>query len=139
MIVLALAGPWLALGFLLVMEQLERWLDDSVWGTSRVPRGPSCRWRERWTPSGPGRGTRRLGGCSSQQVLVSQGSRSRQPVRVRISAPLSVTRMVCSNCADRLPSAVTTVQPSSHISHSWVPRLSMGSMVNVMPGSITVE
>jgi hypothetical protein len=31
-IVLALAGPWLALGFLLVMEQLERWLDDSVWG-----------------------------------------------------------------------------------------------------------
>ena len=32
MIVLALAGPWLALGFLLVMQQLERWLDDSLWG-----------------------------------------------------------------------------------------------------------
>ena len=30
MIVLALAGPWLALGFLLVMQQLERWLDDSL-------------------------------------------------------------------------------------------------------------
>ena len=31
MIVVALAGPWLALGFLLLMQQLERWLDDSLW------------------------------------------------------------------------------------------------------------
>ena len=32
---------------------------------------------------------------------------------VRISGPLSVTATVCSKCADRAPSAVTTVQPSS--------------------------
>ena len=30
MILLALAGPWLALGFLLLMQQLERWLDKSL-------------------------------------------------------------------------------------------------------------
>ena len=53
---------------------------------------------------------------------------------VRISAPESVTRMVCSNCAERRRSLVTTVHPSSHMSHSGVPRLSIGSMVNVMPG-----
>jgi hypothetical protein len=37
-IYLALAGPWLALGFLLVIQRLERWLDDSVWGG--VPAAP---------------------------------------------------------------------------------------------------
>ena len=59
--------------------------------------------------------------------------------RVRISLPVSVMRMVCSNWAERLRSAVTTVQSSSHISHASVPRLSMGSMVKVMPGSMTVS
>ena len=37
MIVLALAGPWLALGCLLVLQELEHWLDDSLWG-DRAPR-----------------------------------------------------------------------------------------------------
>ena len=32
-----------------------------------------------------------------------------------------MTRIVCSNCADRWRSRVTTVQPSSQISHSWLP------------------
>src|ERR1035437_10924841 len=35
--------------------------------------------------------------------------------RVRISAPVSVIRRVCSNWAERLRSLVTTVQSSSHI------------------------
>ena len=56
---------------------------------------------------------------------------------VRISAPSWVTSSVCSNCAERRLSRVLTVQPSSHMSHSWVPRLIIGSMVNVMPGSMT--
>jgi hypothetical protein len=56
---------------------------------------------------------------------------------VRISAPVSVTRRVCSNWALRRRSAVTTVHPSSHISQSGVPRLSIGSMVKTMPGSIS--
>ena len=34
-------------------------------------------------------------------------------------------------------SAVTTVQPSSHMSQSGVPSLSIGSIVNTMPGSMT--
>lgn len=37
MILVALAGPWLALGFLLVMQQLERWLDASLWGDVEGP------------------------------------------------------------------------------------------------------
>ena len=39
MIVLALAGPWLALAFLLIMQELELWLDDSLWGDPARPGG----------------------------------------------------------------------------------------------------
>ena len=35
---------------------------------------------------------------------------------VRTSTPLFVIKSVCSHCAERLPSRVTTVQPSAHIS-----------------------
>lgn len=49
--------------------------------------------------------------CASGARRVRQG-------RVRTSAPVSVTTRVCSNCAERLRSFVTTVQPSSHMSHS---------------------
>ena len=41
--------------------------------------------------------------------------------------------MVCSNCADKAPSRVMTVQPSSRWSTSWTPRLIIGSMVKHMP------
>ena len=41
---------------------------------------------------------------------------------------------MCSNWAVRLPSAVTAVQSSSHILCCHVPRLIIGSIVNVMPG-----
>lgn len=46
---------------------------------------------------------------------------------VSISAPFSVIRMVCSNCAERLPSSVTTVQLSSHIIGLMLPIVSIGS------------
>ena len=59
--------------------------------------------------------------------------------RVRTSTPSAVTTMVCSNCAERLRSFVTTVQSSSHMSQEIVPRLSMGSMVKTMPSWITVS
>ena len=39
MILLALAGPWLALGFLLLMQQLERWLLSDGEDVRRSP-GP---------------------------------------------------------------------------------------------------
>jgi len=45
-----------------------------------------------------------------------------------------VTSTVCSNCAVRDLSLVVTVQPSSHMSQSYAPRVSIGSMVKVMPG-----
>src|SRR5450830_1305708 len=48
--------------------------------------------------------------------------------RVSTRAPFLVTATVCSNWADSLPSAVTTVQPSSSVSTSSLPWLSMGSM-----------
>ena len=47
--------------------------------------------------------------------------------------PVSVTRMVCSHCADRLWSLVTMVQPSANARISARPALIMGSMVKVMP------
>src|SRR3954452_7717214 len=58
--------------------------------------------------------------------------------RVRISEPSSVTRIVCSNWAVQRRSLVTTVQPSRHIWYSWVPSVIIGSIVNVIPGSMTV-
>src|SRR5258705_7009393 len=57
---------------------------------------------------------------------------------VRTSAPSEVTRMVCSNCAVRLPSAVTAVQPSSQIlPMRQSPAVIIGSMVKTMPSSIS--
>src|SRR6056300_433285 len=57
--------------------------------------------------------------------------------RVRISAPVSVTTRVCSNCAERDLSFVVTVQPSSHISQWIVPRVNIGSMVKTIPGTMS--
>src|ERR1044072_2860700 len=44
-------------------------------------------------------------------------------IAVRISQPWRVTMTVCSNCADKLPSLVTTVHPSSRKITSGAPRL----------------
>ena len=54
------------------------------------------------------------------------------------SAPSSVTSNMCSNCAVRLPSAVTAVQPSSQSKWRPLPIAIMGSIVNTMPFSIGV-
>ena len=40
---------------------------------------------------------------------------------VSVSQPVSVTRKVCSNCAERLPSCVTDVQLSGHVLSRHVP------------------
>src|SRR6478736_2610569 len=53
---------------------------------------------------------------------------------VKISQPVGVTPMVCSNCADSERSRVTAVQPSDRIFTCAFPRLIIGSMVNSMPG-----
>jgi apolipoprotein N-acyltransferase len=45
---------------------------------------------------------------------------------------------VCSNCAERLPSLVTRVQPSLATCVSLPPRFSIGSIVKTMPGTIRV-
>src|SRR5688572_8251954 len=52
---------------------------------------------------------------------------------VRTSGPSSVTAMVCSTWADRLPSRVTTVQPSSRVRVSGPPTFTMGSTANTIP------
>ena len=51
----------------------------------------------------------------------------------------SVTSTVCSNWAERDPSAVTTVQPSSRRLVGQPPALIMGSMVKTMPGTSTMS
>src|SRR2546422_2576240 len=52
---------------------------------------------------------------------------------VRISGSSFVIRTVCSKCAEGIPSAVRTVQPSSSNLTSDVPILIIGSMARVMP------
>lgn len=47
---------------------------------------------------------------------------------VSTSYPLSVMSTICSNCAVRAPSAVTTVQVSIHVRVALVPWLMMGSV-----------
>src|SRR5450756_2014376 len=54
---------------------------------------------------------------------------------VNTSKPESVTSRVCSYCADRLWSLVTTVQPSPSCLMPALPALIIGSMVKVMPAS----
>jgi hypothetical protein len=56
---------------------------------------------------------------------------------VKISAPVAVTPMECSNCADRLLSRVTAVQSSASTFVSGRPRFTIGSMVKNMPSSST--
>lgn len=46
---------------------------------------------------------------------------------VKISAPVFVIKMVCSNCAAGLPSSVTAVQLSPHVMQSMLPIVRIGS------------
>lgn len=48
---------------------------------------------------------------------------------VKTSAPVLVIKMVCSNCAAGLPSAVKVVQLSDHVIHSVLPIVRIGSAV----------
>ena len=131
------AGPEEAAGLRLRMVRVS---DDL--GPGLTPEGPRS-WRHRSSITDPGRG-----GCLNPATglwitptwpLVTPTSITVGQGRVRISAPESVTRSVCSNWAVRLRSAVTTVQPSSQMSYSMVPSVSIGSIVKVMPVSMTVS
>src|SRR4051812_5673391 len=55
------------------------------------------------------------------------------PRHVRISGWSFVIRIVCSKWAEGVPSAVQTVQPSSSSRTEAVPKLTIGSIANVMP------
>src|SRR5205085_7542158 len=52
---------------------------------------------------------------------------------VRISGSSFVIRTVCSKCAEGIPSAVQTVQPSSSNLTEAVPELIIGSIARVIP------
>src|SRR3546814_10907854 len=53
---------------------------------------------------------------------------------VKISQPVSVMPMLCSNCAESERSRVTAVQPSLSIFTAYLPVLIIGSIVKNMPG-----
>src|SRR6266581_4421647 len=55
------------------------------------------------------------------------------PRHVRISGSCFVIKTVCSKCADGIPSAVRTVQPSSRSLTAAVPILIIGSIARVIP------
>src|SRR5260221_6475556 len=67
-----------------------------------------------------------------QEAATAAGSAS-AALSVSTSKPTSVTRIVCSHCADSDWSLVTTVQPSGSSLTSRRPALIMGSMVKVIP------
>ena len=86
-----------------------------------------------------GAGLALVGGAPAGRQRSSAARRSGDsaltaPGAVSTSTPSSVTRIVCSNCAVRRPSAVTAVQPSSHMTWRHEPIVIIGSIVNVMPG-----
>ena len=54
---------------------------------------------------------------------------------VNISNPDEVTPMLCSNCAEKLLSLVTAVQPSDKTLTSCFPKLIIGSIVKNIPSS----
>src|SRR5256885_16178678 len=55
------------------------------------------------------------------------------PRHVRISGSSFVIKTVCSKCAEGIPSAVRTVQPSSSNGTSDAPMLIIGSIATVIP------
>src|SRR5262249_11886880 len=79
----------------------------------------------------PRRPTARTAGAS---WCSSVGARIYVIRRVKTSGPSSVTAIVCSKCAARLPSLVTAVQPSSRMRTSYEPIVTIGSMATTMPG-----
>src|ERR1039458_5110417 len=66
------------------------------------------------------------GGLADSDLIAAQAC-------VSTSGPSSVTAIVCSKCAERLPSAVTTLQPSSSSMVSGVPMLTIGSIAKTLP------
>src|SRR5438045_1176510 len=52
---------------------------------------------------------------------------------VRISGSSLVIKTVCSKCAEGIPSAVRTVQPSSSNRTAAVPKLIIGSIASLIP------
>ena len=66
-------------------------------------------------------------------LLVLTKAPSARHAAVNTHAPSSVIATECSKCAERLPSAVTTVQPSSNARTAPPPALSIGSMARASP------
>src|SRR5437870_11483073 len=69
---------------------------------------------------------KRQPGPGQSEILAQSGT-------VNTSGPSSVTAMVCSKWAERLPSAVTTVQPSSLSRVPGPPALTIGSTASTWP------
>ena len=78
---------------------------------------------------GPEHTGRRGGESGDPRVVVGGGRYS----FVKIRGPFAVIATVCSKCADRLPSAVTTVHLSGSVRVAGSPMVIIGSMAMVIP------
>lgn len=58
---------------------------------------------------------------------------------VKISAPVLVIKMVCSNCAAGLPSAVKVVQLSGHVTHLIPPIVRIGSATRYLKQIVIIQ
>src|SRR5689334_342445 len=62
-----------------------------------------------------------------------RADRSRRYARVRTRGPSAVIATVCSKCAAKLPSAVTTVHLSGSVFVAGSPAVIIGSIASVIP------
>ena len=91
-------------------------------------RTPSVSLRRRYFWSGWRKASGGCGCCWRTGCAETQAA-------VRILGPLTVMATVCSKCADRLPSAVTTVHLSPRVLVAGLPTVIIGSIASVIPSS----
>src|SRR4029079_13959282 len=72
---------------------------------------------------------------AARRALYDAGGGGVPAETVSTSGPLSVTRIVCSHCAERLWSLVTIVHPSASSRIAGLPALIIGATLKGIPGS----
>src|SRR5262245_64199890 len=77
----------------------------------------------------------RLHGCAHLHDLISPSSVAGAQGKLKIYGPSLVTATECSKWADRRPSRVAAVQPSSRRYTSAPPAFTIGSIARTMPSA----
>ena len=108
-------------------------------GTARTPSATVPRRRHAVTNPAPvrhGASARVAGPAVRCGAVIPNGARPATPPSSAVSThgPSGVMATVCSKCAAREPSLVTTVQPSSSSTVAGSPTVTIGSIASARPG-----